>query len=168
MMNDNPHMNNPELQALGAEIDRLAFLDRGDAGLEARIFAATLPALQSAAQARTTPPLRLVSTGTARVTVVTRETRVGMRIAAGFAIAATAALAWMGTHRPSTHVTQGTQMAARIPAPVTEASVDEWAIASAVLDDGVNDEIDDLARATSTLRSTLDTIGTGESYEEAM
>jgi|GEM_PF-3383778 len=167
-MNDHEHLNDRELTALAAEIDRLAFQDRGDAGLESRIFAATLPMLQNAGQARAQQPLKLVGSGPVRVGVAERrESRVGMKIAAGFAIAATAALAWMGTHRPSS-VVQGPQIAAFNQKPAMAASVDEWAIASAVLDDGLNDEIDNLAKATSTLRSDLDTIGTGESYEEAM
>jgi hypothetical protein len=168
MMNDHEHLNDRDLTALAAEIDRLAFQDRGDAELEARIFAATLPMLQSAGQVRTQQPLKLVGSGPVRVAVVERrESRVGMKIAAGFAIAATAALAWMGTHRPSRAV-QGPHSIASIQRPAVTPSVDEWAIASAVFDDGLNDEIDNLAKATSTLRSDLDTIGTGESYEEAM
>ncbi|HYE63143.1 MAG TPA: hypothetical protein VD997_14205 [Phycisphaerales bacterium] len=161
-MNDNPHLNDRELLALASEIDRLAFEDRGDAGLESRVFAASLPVLQNASR----PPLRLVGTETVTTTVTyTRSRRTALRIAAGFAIAATAALTWLGTHRASPTAPAGTELMAAAP---SAPSVDDWTIASVVFDDDFGDELDLLSNKASDLRSEFETIGTGESYEEAM
>lgn len=162
-MNDNPHLNDRDLMALAGEIDRLAFEDRGDAALEGRIYAATLPVLQNASR----PALRLVGTGSTPVVVEGRgSTRTALRIAAGFAIAATAGLTWLATHRTAPSATPGSQVAA--VTPVNHSTVDDWTIASAVLEDELNDELSILSTKASALRSDLDSIGTGDAYEEAM
>jgi hypothetical protein len=164
-MNDNPHLNDRELGRLAAEVDRLAMQDRGDAGLETRIFAASLPVLQGARARTGTPAMRLVGDVPA-VVVRPGASRLAVRIAAGFAVAATAGIAWLGTHRPGGPVTHSPILATATPAVST--ADDEWAIASSILDDDLADQLSTLSTKASVLRDDLDSIGTGDSYEEAM
>ena len=157
------HLNDAALESLAGEIDRLAFSDRGDVGLEARIYAATLPLLQQAPAAQ--PTLRLVGEVGETVTSsrVTRRrkpwTLTPMRIAAGFALVATAALTWMATRPAVIQPVKTNVLAASNPG-------EEWAILSTVFDDGTRTELDDLFDATTSLRSSINSMGVGELLEE--
>jgi hypothetical protein len=157
MTDHNPHLNDAALERLAREVDLLAQADSARDGLEGRIVAATLPLLQQQ------PTLRLVGE-TTRVTVTRRRTlwtATPMRIAAGVALAATAALTYLAA-RPA-------------PAPfndnvrvVTASSTpgEEWAIVSSLFDDGTRTELDDLSAATSGLESSINSMGLSDLLDE--
>ena len=155
-MNDHTHLNDHDLQALAGEIDRLAFSDRGPAGIEERVYNATLPVLQSAKGAQ--PTLRIAGTPAVRRTAVLARTHTSIRIAAGFALLATGVMTWMAA-RPGTPAT--THIA-------TASIADDWAILSSVLDDQSSRELEDILSATSTLDDSINSIGSGDQIEEGV
>jgi hypothetical protein len=136
-------LNSPldaHLASLATQIESAALTDL-PAGLEARIFDATLPELQKAAVAQTAAPRLVLVGGQAE----RHHKRVGlstpMRIAASVALLATAAATWLA-NKPAT-------LAA------SSAQADDWAAMSTIFDDGSATQLDELAADTAGLDARM-------------
>lgn len=132
---------------IALSLDALAEADRRAAGddFEDRVFDATHAALRRRLQHPATRSADRVP-GLRRRTVWLTP----MRMAALFALCATAIVAYMGANlRPAT--TTGQTVTASL-----ESDIDAWFTALDTFDVGVEDDIDALSRETASLSDTLD------------
>jgi hypothetical protein len=153
----NTHLNDAALERLAREVDLLAQSDSARDGLEARVFGATLPLLQQQ------PTLRLVGE-TTRVTVTRRRSlwsATPMRIAAGFALVATAALTYIAARPAPAPLDNNVRVIAASSNPG-----EEWAIVSSLFDDGTRAELDDIFAATSSLQSSINSMGLSDLLDD--
>lgn len=155
-MNDetNP-VTDPVLDAVAADLDRLAARDAQCPGLEDRVYAASVGAIAVPAT------LRFAAASHPRASIWARP---AVRIAAVLAVAAGAGLVWTLTQHAAAPIQ--TPIARGNTPVAAPAAADEWAIMTAVLGESDSTDLDEALIAENTLKERMDTLGTSDVLEE--
>jgi len=147
----NPNLDR-DLIMLAGEIERLALEDMPRAGFEDRLFAATMPVLEKAADQ---PRLVLAATR-AEARELRRPMRLHapMRLAASVALLVTVGAVWLA-NRPGGAFT-----------PAQRVQTDDWAIAASLFDDTVVKELEEVASDTDGLDDRIRALNDNDFLDE--